>query len=49
MTRTEIITTLCELVADGEELKQRQEEHNAKLQRLLEEMRSGEEGCNVAT
>lgn len=39
MTGTEIITTLCELVAEGEELKQRQEEHNAKLKRLLEEMR----------
>lgn len=38
MTRTEIITTLCELVAEGEELKQRQEEHNAKLKRLLDDM-----------
>ena len=49
MTRTEIITTMCELVAEGEELKQRQEGHNAKLKRLLEEMRIGEESCNVAT
>ena len=49
MTRTEEITTLCELVAEGEELKRRQEEYNAKLKRLLEQMRSGEEGCNLAT
>lgn len=38
MTKTEVISTLCELVAEGEELKQRQDEHNAKLKRLLNDI-----------
>ena len=39
ITRTEVVTTLCELLQESEELKRMQTEHNAKLTRLLNDIR----------
>ena len=39
ITRIEMITTLCELLQESEELKRMQTEHNAKLNRLLNDIR----------
>lgn len=39
MTRIEVITTLCELLQESEELKRMQTEHHAKLNRLLNDIR----------
>ena len=39
ITRIEVITVLCELLQESEELKRIQDEHNARLNRLLNDIR----------
>lgn len=43
MTRTEIITRLCEVSADLAELQERARELGTKLQTLMQEMQEGGE------
>ncbi len=40
MTQLEIVTTLCELQSEGEEIKRMQTEHNQKIERLIKDIQS---------
>lgn len=42
MTQLEIVTTLCELQREGEEIEKMQTEHNQKIERLIKDIQSGE-------